>query len=300
MKPHFLILIFFIGKSIFAQSSTDADLMLKSQWCTAVIIDNNSWSKYWENNLLRENGNIGTFSNQSTTFMTAYGISDKINAIISLPYIKTSSTQGTTLPDNGIQDLSLSLKAKILKTSLKSFTMSTYVVAGTSLPMQHYNNDNGPFSLGLGCYEVNARLMLDLVHSSGLYLRPQFSYHHRSTANLERSFYYSNTHYYSQSINVPNMTMAQINLGARLLNNALRTEISYGKMNTLGGTDIRRQEAPLASGNMDASNVNFFAYYHPKFWKGLGFLISSGKVLDGKNVGKSFHYGAGITYQFSL
>jgi hypothetical protein len=296
---YFLFMLCFV-KLGFAQSPTDAEFMPKNNICIAAMYGHDAWNKYWESTLFRENGNIGTLTKQSFTPMIAYGLSDKIVINVGLPYVKSSASQGTIEGNDGFQDLSLSLKSKFFQSNFSSFEFSTIGVLAGSIPVTNYNEDYGPLSIGLGAKEVNARLMLELLHNSGFYLRPQFSYHLRDVASIERSYYYNEGGFYSDKIDVPNMTMTTIAMGAKLLDKKLRGEIAYNIMATQGGAEIRRHEAPLASSNMDAHSANFFIQYYPSFVNNVSIILAGGKVLSGQNVGKSTFYNFGLTYQFGL
>jgi hypothetical protein len=301
MRYCLLLVVFFLSKSLsLAQSPSDAEFMPKGNICIAAMYGHDSWNKYWESTLFRENGNIGTLTKKSISPMIAYGLNDDIVIAASLPFIDASASQGSLIGINGFQDVGLSMKAKVIKKSTGSFDFSTIIIVGGSIPVSNYNEDYGPLSLGLGSNEVNGRLMLEFVHKSGIYLRPQLSYHHRTVATLERTYYYSDKGYYSDKIDVPDMSLGSIVLGARLFNKKLRMEAAYNRMNTIGGTEIRRNEAPLASGNMDAQSFNFFIQIYPSFLKNAGIIISGGKAIKGQNVGKSTFYSFGFTYQFGL
>ncbi len=74
-------------------------------------------------------------------------------------------------------------------------------------------------------------------------------------------------------------------------------EVLYDGMNTLGGFDIRRQDAGFPSNKMNFSRIGGgFQIYN----NGFGLIGSIQQVLTGRNVGKSLMYSAGLTYQFGL
>ncbi len=52
------------------------------------------WTDYWEGELKRDNGNIGKVTTQSLMWVGNYGITNKINVIAMLPYIKTKASHG--------------------------------------------------------------------------------------------------------------------------------------------------------------------------------------------------------------
>ena len=95
-----------------AQMPNDAIYMGKKQLCVAGMYGYSSWSQYWENTLKRENFNIGTHTTQSVMVMPAYGISNRVNVILSLPYVWTSTSAGNLMGQHGIQDLAAWLFAQ--------------------------------------------------------------------------------------------------------------------------------------------------------------------------------------------
>lgn len=98
---------------------------------------------------------------------------------------------------------------------------------------------------------------------------------------------------------MPNAMTYGINLGSWLLADALKIEVGYEGMNTFGGFDIRRQDAGFPSNKMNFTRVGGLLQYYPGH-SGLGFLVSAGQTLTGRNVGKATMLSAGITYQFGL
>jgi hypothetical protein len=50
-----------------------------------------SWKNYWEGTLKRENLNLGDLSLQMYSVMGNYGITNKLNVLFGLPYVKTKA-----------------------------------------------------------------------------------------------------------------------------------------------------------------------------------------------------------------
>ncbi len=89
-----------------AQTLTDGLMMPKKDLCTGFIYTHDKWDEYWEGELKRENENIGAVTTQTLMWMGTHGITDKINVIAMLPYVKTEASQGTLSGMEGVQDLS--------------------------------------------------------------------------------------------------------------------------------------------------------------------------------------------------
>lgn len=80
----------------------------------------------------------------------------------------------------------------------------------------------------------------------------------------------------------------------------LRTEVLYTASNTLGGGDIRRNDMPFPSYNMDVQRLNWMMQYRFRFLTGLGLTANAAYTLQGRNMGRSVIGGAGLLYQFNL
>jgi hypothetical protein len=296
-----LVLITFVVQKSDAQTTLDAELMDKGQLCSALIYSSDKWNQYWEGQTLISNGNIGTFERKAYTPMIAYGITNHINFIAMAPYMQTSTTGGTVRGYDGFQDFNLALKSRIFNKSLGGgLKVALLGIIGGSIPTQHYNNDAGPTSLGLGCPEIYGRAIVNLEHKSGLFLRPYASYHYRSDAALERNFYYTGQGIYSDRIDIEDNNLVGAALGVFLFDRLLRFEADARYFNTLGGTDIRRNEMPLANAQMDAKSLSILARYYLHPMPSLGFVANYSQVWEGRNVGKSSTFSLGLTYQFQL
>jgi hypothetical protein len=78
----------------------------------------------------------------------------------------------------------------------------------------------------------------------------------------------------------------------------LETKISYIQQNTQGGGDIRRQDMPFVSNQMNFSKVEALAMYYlpkPKYFALRG---SYTYTTAGRNVGQSSTIMGGILYTF--
>ncbi len=282
-----------------AQTPTDAIMMSNGQICIAAIYGHDSWDEYWEGTLLRENGNIGTFIRQSIMPMVALGIGDRFNVIAALPYVFTKSSGGYLKGEKGFQDLGLWLKATALDAHTEPGHLTIHAVAGVAIPVSKYVEDYAPYSLGLGCADLSFRGIFQYKLHAGPYLRGQAGYHVRGNANIERDYYYTTHGVYSGVVDMPNAMTYGITLGSWFLQDMFKVEAMYDGMNTLGGFDIRRQDAGFPSNKMIFTRIGGGFQVFPG-QSGLGVLGSVHQVLTGRNVGKNLSFNAGLTYQFGL
>ncbi len=296
----FVIGTFFSLSSIKAQTPTDALMMDKGQICLAALYTNDTWDEYWEGTLKRTNGNIGTLTRQTIMPMFALGITDRINVIAALPWVKTEASGGQMRGSSGFQDIGLWVKATALEKTLGTGVFTIHTALGMSLPTSNYLEDYVPFSIGLGCPDFSIRGTLQYRMDMGLYVRGNAAYMIRGNAKIERDYYYTTHSVYSFDVDMPNAMSYGATLGWWLLGNTLQVEATYDGLNTFGGFDIRRQEAGFPSNKMEFTRVGAFLHYYLPFVPGLGIIAQGNQVLTGRNIGMSTALTAGISYQFGL
>lgn len=283
-----------------AQTPSDAVMMRKGEICLALMYSHDSWDQYWEGTLLRENGNIGTFTRQSVMPMFALGLSDRINVIAMLPWVHSEASQGQLKGISGFQDFGLYVKATALNEELGSGKLTFHPAVGFTIPTSDYLEDYAPFSLGLGCPDLSLRGILQYKLDMGLFIKGNAAYQVRGNAKIERDFYYTTHGVYSDEIDMPNAMTYGATLGAWMLNNSLKLEVTFDGMNTFGGHDIRRQDVGFPSNKMEFTRLGAGFQYFLPFATSFSIIGYGGQVMTGRNVGESTTIQAGITYQFPL
>jgi hypothetical protein len=305
MKKILLLSVFWLGVAMvgFSQTFSDAIMMKKKEICFAFMYDQGNWNEYWEGDNLITNENIGTFTRSTYMPMIAYGIIDKLNVLLSTPYVTTKSDGGQLAGVQGFQDVSVAVKYEAFKKDFGKHRVSALAVVQFGTPMSNYLSDYMPYSLGLGTQQLTGRVIGQYEFNKIIYLRASAAYVWRGQTEVERPYYYNNGSYYTTFMDVPNAVNYQVILGGWALKHNLRLEASYNIMNSVGGDDIRRWNMPQPTNNMDATQAGFFAQYYFKSIepiKGFSLMASYNQVLDGRNVGKATHFGGGITYQFTF
>ncbi len=142
--------------------------------------------------------------------MIVGGITDKINFIVSLPYVKTSATGGQLAGVEGIQDFSLSLKAQLVDHTMGKGKLMVFSNLSFSTPASNYLSDYLPFSLGFGANELGLRAIGQYELDKGPYFRASAAYLHRGTTEAERNFYYQDGAYYTATMDVPDALHGQV------------------------------------------------------------------------------------------
>lgn len=282
-----------------AQTMTDGLMMPEKNLCTGFIFTHDEWGNYWEGARKRDNLNMGNVTTQSLMWMGAYGITDRLNAIAILPYVRTDASAGTLQGMEGIQDLTLALKYNFYEKQHEKVTFKTFAVGSFSTPLTDYSPDFLPLSIGLGSTNVGGRLTTFLHYNRTWFLNASGGYTWRSNVNLDRTTYFTDGKLYqSNEVKMPNVFDYFVSAG--YLKNGLQAELFYAQQNTLGGGDIRRQDMPFVSNRMNFSRSGVLIMYYLPQIKGLAVRGSASYVLSGQNVGQSTTYLAGLLYTFKF
>lgn len=302
IKLKFLsLLLVGMGISILtiAQTPLDGLMMQKGEICVALVYEETNWEKYWEGTYLRTNQNVGTFNRKMIMPMIVGGITDKINVIVSLPYVKTAGSGGQMAGVEGLQDFSVSLKAQLVDHTMGKGKLKVFSNLSFSTPASDYLSDYLPFSLGFGANELGLRAIGMYELDKGPYFRISGAYLHRGTTEAERDFYYEDGAYYTSTMDVPDALHTQVSLGSWFLQKRLRVEASLTSLRCASGDDIRIYNSPQPTNKVDYDRVEGFAQYYLKSVKGLGVLAYYNHLFSGRNMGQFSGYGLGLTYQFN-
>lgn len=299
MKNTLLCCLILATIDLCAQTETDGLMMPKKNLCSGFIYQNSSWKNYWEGTFKRENLNLGTVATNTYAANANYGLNDKANVIVGASYITTNASEGTLKGQKGFQNISLTLKYKALEKSYKNNTFSLIGLAGFTVPMSNYNPDFLPLSIGLGSKEVNFRLMGDYqigkftTTVSGAYI-------HRANIKIDRDAYFTNDEYiYSNEVFMPDVITNNLRIGYR--SDRFIADIAYDNMITLGKTfDISKNNMPFPSNTMNMSKIGINSKYEFESITGLALVAGYNQVLEGRNVGQSKTYYAGVFYNINF
>lgn len=294
MKKIFILLclIGMMGQQSLAQMPHDGIYMSKKIACGALIYGSSSWTEYWENQLFRENQNIGRLTSESVTAMMAYGITKKLNVIAVVPYVRTNASKGNLLGQKGFQDASIWIKAK----GYSSHGLTLHGVVGASMPMSNYVPDFMPMSIGIGSKALVARGILTYDLPKNLYLNSSIAYQMRSRVDADRDAYLAGDKLlYTREVAVPDAFDAAIRFGYLKKDNQL--EVFAEHFSCVGGDHIRRNDMPFMTNDMTMTSVGVYGKYQPKQ---LGINGRVSYVVDGQNVGQSLSVSVGLLYIIKL
>jgi hypothetical protein len=280
-----------------AQTETDALMIPKNYFCAAGIYTHNSWDHYWEGTFKRDNANLGTISSNIYAIGGNYGLSNRINLLFMIPYIKTNATAGTLRGQNGIQDLNLAFKWLAVKQEVGTGLLTLHAIASGNIPLGGYESDFLPLSLGTQTKSVAIRALVNyqvgrlFVAGAGQFVR-------KDNITIDRDAYYTNTMHYTNQVAMPNTSNFLISAGFRSLK--FNAEGVVSKIVTNGGFDITKNNMPFPSNKMNATMVGGVFKYMFQNLTGLEFTAGGNYVVAGRNVGQNASLFGGVYYVFPV
>lgn len=300
MKRFLLICWTLCTTAAWAQTPTDGLMMGKGWSCNVLAYGQSKWDHYWEGTLYRNNENLGTFTAQNVMLMSNYGISDKLNVIVGLPYVWTQASNGSLMGHQGVQDFSAWLKYKAFDLKVGSSQLAGFVTAGASTPTHGYKTEMLPFAIGMGAKTASLRGVLHFKTKSGLYLTGQAGYTAKGDSEVDRDAYqFDGKVYHTNVVPVPDVGDATARLG--FLNKHVQIEGFYDYFTCLSGDDIRRQDMPFMTNKMMAASVGGLGKYNLHTKAGIFTLAAQySRVLTGRNVGKANNIILALQYTVQL
>ena len=286
--------------SLDAQTIDDGLMMPRKQLCTGFVYMHDSWDRYWEGSLERGNGNIGTLTTQSVSWMGTYGITDRINMIAMVPWVKTEASAGTASGLDGVQDLTAAVKWEALDTAFtKKGALQVFLVASGSVPLTDYTPDFMPMSIGSHSNRFSGRLTLNFQAKQGFFVEGTGAYTWRDTVTLDRLSYFTDDRLFlSDQVAMPDVIDYTFRAG--YWKHGLYAPVSFTQVITLGGSDIRRQDMPFVSNRMNSSHLDALAMYYLKKPGNFVVRLGASYTISGRNVGQSTTLVAGLLYTFKF
>jgi hypothetical protein len=276
-----------------AQTDIDGIMMEKNAFCVGPMFGYSSWTNYWEGTLKRENLNLGKVSTTMYSIMGNYGITNKLNIMFGLPYVKTKASAGQLKGLKGIQDLSFWIKWKAYSKKIGQGRLSLFAIGGYSLPASDYTADFLPMSIGLESKTLSIRGMADYQFGKW-FATLSATYVRRSNIEIDRTAYYTTEMHYSNEVKMPDA--AAFNFRAGYRDKGAYAEAVIDNWTTLGGFDITRNNMPFPSNEMNATRIGFNFKYPMPFKPNLSVTGNFFTTIAGRNMGQANSINAGIFY----
>ena len=293
-----VVLIALRPTPLHAQTIDDGVMMSKGALFTGNIYTHDSWDHYWEGDLKRDNGNIGTLTTKSSTWFGNYGLTDRLNFMATVPYVWTRASQGVLHGMQGVQDITFARKYCFYeRLSTKAGALRALAVASAGLPLTDYTPDFQPFSIGSASKRVSGRFTIDLHSNPGWFVSGSTAYTKRGTVTLDRPYYFTNNQFFmTDEVEMPGVFDYVVRGGYRKRHSTAM--FSFTQQKTQGGGDIRRQDMPFASNRMDFSRAGAMLMHPIPKLRDLFLQYSLAYTIDGRNVGQATTITAGLFYRF--
>ncbi|PJJ59723.1 hypothetical protein [Hymenobacter chitinivorans] len=220
----------------------------------------------------------------SVSVYANYGISDKVEAVLSLPYIKSEGQgngQGYTNSRSGLQDISGLLKFKTYSTTVGNSVLDLLGVVGVTTPASNYQSNKGLeyiIAIGNRATKFNTLGIAHLKTASGVFLTGQAGYSLRTGR-------------------VPNAFIADAKVGYAGLKFYGEAWASF-QQSSSKGTDILQPGFDLY---FPATRVNYArigaSVFRP-ITKGVGVVLGASQYVSGRNLGRSTGVSVGVSYNY--
>ncbi len=282
-------LLFSLPLAAFAQSPVSGFMNGKGKGTIAVSYS----AEQYDNVFLVPNNAEGVpvFNDvqvNSTSLYASYGISNRFDVVVGLPYIQTRGNASEAVLNelgydnerSGLQDVSLWMKYNPYSCKAGKGNLSLIIAAGLKTPMSDYKADEGLQSIiaiGNRATSGNGMAIAQYKAESGLFVSAQAGYSLRSGR-------------------VPNAAVGEIKAG--FAHRRFYADIWYAGQRSDGGTNILGEGF---DGFFPATDVTYtragLSVYVP-LPGGFGLSAGASKYLTGRNIGEATGFSGSVVYSF--
>lgn len=292
------LLFVLLAAPVDAQTIDDGIMLEKRGLLTGTLYTHDTWDEYWEGARKRDNGNIGTLTTRTAVWFGNYAVTRRLNVIAMVPHVRTRASQGVLHDQSGFQDLTVAAKYNVLEKSATPVgTVRAIAVVAAGLPMTDYTPDFYPLSIGSHSRRLSTRGTLHVQTEPGFFAGGSGAYTLRSSVTLDRPYYFTeNRLFFTDEVDMPNVFDYVVSAG--FMKRRLMAAAMFSQQRTLGGGDIRRQDAPFVSNRMNFSKVGGMVMAPLPKLENLVVQLGYTYTIDGRNVGQSSSVTAGLLFQF--
>lgn len=296
MKKLNLLLLFFaiaIANNLNAQGLLDGFAPKKNELSVTVSYTNSTFDEFYVGKEKIDVPVHEEISQDIISLYAKYGITDRLSVVFSVPYISADNESGLPDPVNqensvsGVQDISAALKYNAASFKIKGNKVDLITGLAVNVPTNDYE-PNGILSLGSGALAIDVTAGYHYQTKSGFFSTVLASYSFRDDAdnNLQPG----------GDFGVPNAFLLNSKIG--YASDFIYVEAWASLQNSEEGVDIG---APNFTDNFPETNVDYTKIgltLYKNIIPQIGLSLGYGKVIDGRNVGASTTYSAGLTYCF--
>ena len=196
----------------------------------------------------------------------------------------------------GLQDITVAAKYNFIERPLtEAGTLRAFAVVSGSLPLTNYEPDFQPLSIGNQSKRLATRLTVNFQSNRGWYGNASSALTVRDNVTIDAPYYYTDGQFFlTNQVKMPEVFDYVVSGGYH--KPGIKLEGSFMQQRTLGGGDIRRQDAPFISNHINFSKVGATVMYPVPGLHDLAFQFVFGYIVDGRNVGQSTSYSTALLY----
>ncbi|WP_035085453.1 transporter [Aquimarina latercula] len=287
------LLVLCLSTPIVAQTEVSGFYPQKNELTIAPSYSYKQYDRFYRGNELTD-GNpagLGAISSYIVNLYGEYGITNWLSASLNMPYIFIESENGEPDPVQGtssvegIQDLSIFIKGRILEKNVKSLgRLGLGAAVGASIPVGNYEAE-GVLSLGNNANSIHANVLAQLTTNVNFFTELQYGYSLKDNSDFD----------------VPNAQVYGIKIG--YFNSHFYTHVQLAVQDSMDGLDIGTPEFVEAGGpralpqtEVDYTNLNLNLYI-PLYKNEIGVSTAYNHNLDGRNFNKETSFSFGLVYK---
>lgn len=205
----------------------------------------------------------------SVSGFLSYGITDRLDAFVSVPYIKINSVQN-------FQDGSLHLKYKLLHKEFGNLDISFSPGIGIFQPLSNYQTE-GLNGLGQQAKAFAYRGIIHVTYMEGVFLTLQSGYTQKSE---------------------PTPSSMPIFAKIGFAHGKFYVDAWYEYQKSFGGLDYRGTPSPSTFKELGVDYNRIGLTFYKPFGSRFGSYASFIKVLNGRNTGAATGFSLGVVYKY--
>ena len=293
-NPKMMMLILYLSiSSLSAQTLINGFFPKQNDLTIASSYSYKTFDNFYRGETLTETNpmNMGEITSSIISIYGEYGFSNWLSTTVTVPYVSTSNEMGVDDPIigesqvEGVQDLSVFLKAKILETKFNNASkLAVGGATGVTLPVGGYEAA-GVLALGNGATAYEGCGFVQFTASANVFVELQAAYSLRNSSDFE----------------VPNAMIYSAKLG--YYNKWFYAHAKVGVQNSLSGFDIGSPEFIAAGGaaalpetEVDFANL-YLDLYVPVYKNNFGISTGYAVTMDGQNYNKASSFSLGLVYK---
>lgn len=225
----------------------------------------------------------GQITTQSIGLYANYGITDRLNVVLNLPYIIAQGDGNENIPqDDGsfqdqqiqdFQDMAIYLKYQAYEHSFDAGHLSLIPALGFGTPLSDYAADD-LLSVGNGATFFDMRGIVHFKAKNGLFIEGQAGHSFRSDEVPDAWVFAGKMGYAHEKF--------YVDFG-------FHTQISESDAPDIG-------QAVFSAARVNFTQLSLSAYY--PVLPSVGISVGVGQYIDGRNVGLATRFSGGVVYSF--